>query len=194
LRYALLGVLEARPMTGYELAQFFDESANWVWSAPHSNIYPALRRLQSEGLLSGHTDIKGAKLERTVYSITDDGRRELRDWVVSDPGSPLLRDPIMLRMVFADLIEPPDEIIKLLSVLIERQSDLIAQWKQHADALRRKQTPLILERLKNRPSAVHDRIAEIKANVFDLMITQAEVWIEWATATIELLDGDTTRP
>ena len=37
-------------MTGYELARFFDASTAWVWSAPHSNIYPALRKMEAEGL------------------------------------------------------------------------------------------------------------------------------------------------
>ena len=187
LRYALLGVLEARRMTGYELAQFFDQSTAWVWSAPHSNIYPALRKMEAEGLLEGEIDIKGEKLERTSYSITDEGRRALREWVVSDPGAPT-RDPLLLRMVFADIVDP-EEMTELLQVLIERQAELIDQWSDHAESLRRKDTALLRERLKTRPSEDHDRIAAIKANVFDLMVAQAETWIEWATQTVKLLDS-----
>jgi len=186
LRYALLGVLEARPMTGYELAQFFDGSTAWVWSAPHSNIYPTLRKMQAEGLLAAETDIKGEKLERTSYSITDEGERALKEWVVSDPGPPT-RDPLLLRMVFADIVDP-EEVTKLLGMLIERQTDLVAQWTDHAQALRRKDTDLLRERLKTKPPEDHDRIAEIKANVFDLMVAQAETWIEWATRAVEGFD------
>ena len=32
LRHALLGVLAARPMSGYDLSQFFDSSTGWVWT------------------------------------------------------------------------------------------------------------------------------------------------------------------
>lgn len=188
LRYALLGVLEARPMTGYELAQFFNGSTAWVWSAPHSNIYPALRKMEAEGLLESETDIKGEKLERTSYSITDEGRRALKNWVISDPGPPT-RDPLLLRLVFAD-IPDPEETSKLLETLIERQADLITQWSDHAEALRRKDTDLLRERLKTRPPEEHDRIAEIKASVFDLMVAQAETWIEWATRAAEGFDDE----
>ncbi len=188
LRHALLGVLEARPMTGYELARFFDASTAWVWSAPHSNIYPALRKMEAEGLLEAETDIKGEKLERTNYSITDEGRRALKNWVVSDPGPPM-RDPLLLRLIFADIADP-EETLKLLETLIERQTDLIAQWTDHADALRRKDTDLIRERLKTRPPEDHDRIAEIKASVFDLMVAQAETWIAWATEAAEGFDDE----
>ncbi len=188
LRHALLGVLEARPMTGYELARFFDASTAWVWSAPHSNIYPALRKMEAEGLLEAETDIKGEKLERTSYSITEEGRRALRSWVISDPGPPT-RDPLLLRLIFADLPDP-EETSKLLTTLIERQNDLIAQWSDHAEALRRKDTDLLRERLKTRPPEEHDRIAEIKASVFDLMVAQAETWIEWATRAVEEFDDE----
>ncbi len=188
LRYALLGVLEARPMTGYELARFFDASTAWVWSAPHSNIYPALRKMEAEGLLETETDIKGEKLERTNYSITDEGRLALKNWVVSDPGPPT-RDPLLLRLIFAD-IPDPEETSKLLETLIERQTDLITQWTDHAEALRRKDTDLLRERLKTRPSEDHDRIAEIKASVFDLMVAQAETWIAWATQAAEGFDDE----
>ncbi len=188
LRYALLGVLEARPMTGYELAQFFDGSTAWVWSAPHSNIYPALRKMEGEGLLEAETDIKGEKLERTTYRITDAGRAALREWVVSDPGAPP-RDPMLLRMVFADIVEP-DDAVRQIEALIDRQTDLVAQWTAQAEALRRKDTVLLRERLKTRPAKDHDRIAAIKANVFDLMVAQAQTWIEWANQTIKLLEDD----
>lgn len=175
-------------MTGYELARFFDASTAWVWSAPHSNIYPALRKMEAEGLLRTETDIKGEKLERTSYSITDEGRLALKNWVVSDPGPPT-RDPVLLRLIFAD-IPDPEEISKLLETMIERQTDLIAQWTEHAEALRRKDTDLLRERLKTRPSEDHDRIAEIKASVFDLMTAQAETWIAWATRAAEGFDDE----
>jgi DNA-binding PadR family transcriptional regulator len=33
-------------MTGYDLLQFFDASVAFIWHAPHSNIYPELRRME----------------------------------------------------------------------------------------------------------------------------------------------------
>ena len=46
LRHALMALLAATPMTGYTLAKQFDQSAAFVWHAPHSQIYPELRRLK----------------------------------------------------------------------------------------------------------------------------------------------------
>jgi DNA-binding PadR family transcriptional regulator len=186
LRYALLGVLEARPMTGYELAQFFDESTSWVWSAPHSNIYPQLRKMEEEGLLSSRTEIRGERLERTVYSISKKGIEELRRWVTSDPGAVNQRDPLLLRAVFFDMTDP-SEAEDMLEQVIERESDLVKQWQEHRDALLRKDTPLIRERLQRRPRGEHERIAALKANVFQGMIDQAKARVRWARRTLELL-------
>ncbi|WP_279581330.1 PadR family transcriptional regulator [Fodinicola feengrottensis] len=49
LRHALLALLEAEPMSGYSLAKFFDQSVAYVWHAPHSQIYPELRRMSRPG-------------------------------------------------------------------------------------------------------------------------------------------------
>jgi DNA-binding PadR family transcriptional regulator len=192
LRYALLGVLEARPMTGYELAQFFDESTSWVWSAPHSNIYPQLRKMEEEGLLSSRTEIRGERLERTVYSISKKGVEELRRWVTSDPGAVNQRDPLFLRAVFFDMTDP-GEAEDMLEQFIERENDLVKQWQEHRDALLRKDTPLIRERLQRRPRGEHDRIAALKANVFQGMVDQAKARVRWARRTLELLrEADTS--
>ena len=148
-------------MTGYELAQFFDESTSWVWSAPHSNIYPQLRKMEEEGLLTSRTEIRGERLERTVYSISDKGITELRGWVSSDPGPVNQRDPLFLRATFFDMVDD-DDAEALLEEFIARQSDLVKQWQEHREALVRKDTPLIKERLKRRPRTEHERIAALE--------------------------------
>ena len=38
LRHALLALLDASPMTGYELTKIFDQSASRVWHATHPQI------------------------------------------------------------------------------------------------------------------------------------------------------------
>ncbi len=40
-------------MTGYELSQFLASSTGWLWSATHSQIYPALAKLREQGLIEG---------------------------------------------------------------------------------------------------------------------------------------------
>ncbi|EDV5156957.1 PadR family transcriptional regulator, partial [Salmonella enterica subsp. enterica] len=55
LRYALLALLTARPMTGYDLAKSFHVSVGHVWHAPDSQIYPELKRMLADGLVEGES-------------------------------------------------------------------------------------------------------------------------------------------
>jgi DNA-binding PadR family transcriptional regulator len=186
LTHAILGVLEARPMTGYELVQFFDQSMNWVWSAPQSQIYPRLRDMEERGLIDGKKEIRGEKLERTVYSLTDDGFEELVGWVADGPDPTPQRDGLFLQAVFFDMVDA-EKAAAVLQRFIDEQEELIDQWSEHRDRLAAKDTPLIRERLRRRPKKEHDRVAALKAHVFEGKIAVAEARVAWAKRGIKLL-------
>ena len=174
-------------MTGYELAQFFDQSAAWVWSAPHSNIYPELRRLEGEGLLSSSTEIRGEKLERRLYEITDEGVTDLLNWAVSDPSPSYLRDPLFVRVGFLDLADPI-AARSMLSSFIEQQKDLITHWVTHVEQLRAFEAPLLVTRLEHRPRALHHLVVELKANAFLGLIDVAHARIACAQRSLDAIN------
>ena len=43
LKYAILGMLMQKSMTGYELMQQFESALCEFWTANHSQIYPELK-------------------------------------------------------------------------------------------------------------------------------------------------------
>lgn len=186
LKHAILGVLEARPMSGYELGQFFEASTNWVWSAPRSQIYPLLRQLEQQGLVDSEEGLRGERLRRVTYSITPDGLRDLREWLREDHEQPTLRDAVLLQSVFLDMIDPA-EADAVLVHHIERLRVDIERWEAHRSALLAHTAPLLRERLKNRPDADHDRIASMKAHVFDLLIESAQLRVAWAERSRQIV-------
>ncbi|MGC5015874.1 PadR family transcriptional regulator [Streptosporangium sp. DT93] len=189
LQHALLGVLEARPMNGYELTRFFEAAPRWVWSAPHSQIYPALRRMEQAGLIEGRQEIRGTKLRRMVYSITERGLEELRAWVGTDHAAAPVRDAFFLKALFFDMIDP-QRAASVLRAHIAEQEELIAEWRAHREALLDRDTDLLRERLRNRPPAEHDRIATLKAHVFAGQIAVAQARADWAREGLRLLAED----
>ena len=48
LKYAILGLLNQKSMSGYELSSEFESALNEFWNAKHSQIYPELRKLTEE--------------------------------------------------------------------------------------------------------------------------------------------------
>jgi PadR family transcriptional regulator, regulatory protein AphA len=106
LRHALLGLLADHPASGYELTRTFEASLQQhAWHARHSQIYPELNKLADEGLL---TVVGSGSRNRRTYGLTDDGRAELRRWLLSESDSPGVRNEDVLRMFLIPALPPDD--------------------------------------------------------------------------------------
>ncbi|MGH2984146.1 MAG: PadR family transcriptional regulator [Solirubrobacterales bacterium] len=101
----ILGMLAARPRSGYEIKQLVDNSARFFWAASYGQIYPELERLEDEGLVAGSDASQGAR-QRTVYKLTAKGKRAAREWIDREPQVFELRDEGLLELFFAGSIEP----------------------------------------------------------------------------------------
>jgi len=99
-KYAILGMLTFEPMSGYEMKKRFDSSIAHFWTENYGHIYPVLKRLESEGLVTKKTEQASGKPPRHVYSVTDRGRRELRDWLLLPAERPRLRIELLLKLFF----------------------------------------------------------------------------------------------
>jgi PadR family transcriptional regulator AphA len=102
----ILGMLAARPRSGYEIKQLVDNSARFFWAASYGQIYPELKRLEKAGLISGNDSAQGAR-RRTVYKLTASGKRAARAWIEGAPETYELRDEGLLALFFAGSIDPP---------------------------------------------------------------------------------------
>src|SRR3954469_24896065 len=101
----VLGMLAARPRSGYEIKQLVDNSARFFWAASYGQIYPELKRLEDAGLITGSDASQGAR-QRTVYKLTAKGKRAAREWIGGRPQVFELRDEGLLELFFAESIEP----------------------------------------------------------------------------------------
>jgi PadR family transcriptional regulator AphA len=101
----ILGMLAARPRSGYEIKQLVDSSARFFWAASYGQIYPELKKLEEAGLVAGDDSSRGAR-RRTVYRLTRDGRRVAREWIRRPPEVLEIRDEGLLKLFFAGSLEP----------------------------------------------------------------------------------------
>jgi DNA-binding PadR family transcriptional regulator len=100
--YAVLAQLAVRPWSTYELAQQRVRYFRYVWPRAESAIYREVKRLDAMGLVAAKREYVG-KRPRTVYSITEAGRQELREWL-GTPVSPFAMDfEAMIRLFIAPL-------------------------------------------------------------------------------------------
>jgi len=81
LKYGLLGLLNYKKMTGYELNKVFKESLEFFWQGQTSQIYRELTTLEKAGSLSSEVKVQTGKPNKKIYSITKKGREEFLTWL-----------------------------------------------------------------------------------------------------------------
>src|SRR5262249_51515783 len=101
----ILGMLSARPRSGYEIKQLVDNSARFFWAASYGQIYPELKKLEKEGLIAGDDSSQGAR-QRTTFKLAAAGKRAAREWMDQPPEVLETRDEGLLKLFFAGSIEP----------------------------------------------------------------------------------------
>lgn len=102
LKYALLGLLQYNPSTGYDLKQFMDTSTSNFWHAKLSQIYVTLKALEQEGLVTSDVQEQESRPDRRVYTLTEQGTQELDQWLQDISMERLqLKDPFLLKLFFS---------------------------------------------------------------------------------------------
>jgi DNA-binding PadR family transcriptional regulator len=109
----ILGLLASRPLSGYDIKAIVDRSTRFFWAASYGQIYPELRRLEEEGLISGQ-DASNGNRGRRVYQLTPAGHEALVHWLLEDRTTTVeLRDESLLRLFFGDTV-PREKALMVL--------------------------------------------------------------------------------
>jgi DNA-binding PadR family transcriptional regulator len=125
IKFLLLGLLAEAPRHGYELKSLFEQLFGGTWPLNPGQVYMTLERLEEAGLVTSQRVEQELLPDRRVYSITEDGRQELKLWTAEPSIGPIrLRDEL-----FA----------KVLTALVSGQADPLgmiwAQRRTHMQAL-----------------------------------------------------------
>jgi DNA-binding PadR family transcriptional regulator len=103
---ALLGLLSMKPMSGYDIRQLIPWSIGHFWSESYGQIYPALKQMAAAGLVERTTERQKSRPDRYVYSLTKEGRRELREWLKLPPEMAVPRNELLLKVFFGGQVSP----------------------------------------------------------------------------------------
>jgi PadR family transcriptional regulator, regulatory protein AphA len=123
----LLGTIALGRRTGYDIKAFIDKTARYFWAASYGQIYPELKRLEDQGLVSGRPEPSGGRA-RTVYELTEAGTAALQRWLVSDDApSYELRDEGMLKLFFSD--SAPERRIDIVRAMRTREERALAHLR-----------------------------------------------------------------
>lgn len=134
LKYILLGLLSHQQLAGYDIKKLFEGELGDFWYSNHSQIYPELKRMESDGFIKAATATVGTKLEKTYYTITPSGTALLENWM-HDPLNALVpsRDEFTMKLYLINDAHDP-LVRKLFHEEIERHQEkhqyLKLRWQQ----------------------------------------------------------------
>src|SRR5438552_15314812 len=83
-QFAVLGMLNLRPMTGYEIKQAYQKGPANFMPISFGEIYPALAKLGKEKLV--RQDQQPGSRGSICYFITGKGEKNLRSWLDRKSG------------------------------------------------------------------------------------------------------------
>jgi len=135
IKHAILGLLHYGDMHGYRIKNHLENNFGHMWTVNFGQIYPALKQMHEEGLVNmKEVGVKDAP-DRKQYSITGAGRREFREWLLSDPEKGMiLRDPFLLRFTFLGFgdhkraVEMIDAQISEYETQLLRRKENLPKW------------------------------------------------------------------
>ena len=124
-RFALLGLLTLKPMTGYEMRKFIDSSISFFWRESYGNIYPILKQLDKDGLVEVREKRQAGRPDRKIYKLTSRGRSVFREWQRQPAEVEHFKSELLLKIFFGRQL-PSNELHALLREFAGQQSRLLA--------------------------------------------------------------------
>jgi PadR family transcriptional regulator AphA len=133
LESALLGFLSYRPMTGYDMKKLFDHVIAPFWTAPQSQIYTALYRLEAENSVQAEIVRQDTKPNRKLYRITAKGEEKLHDWLSQTHPPESARSPFLLQLWLSGFAED-DAVLRFLSESVDELRRHLAELEGKPEA------------------------------------------------------------
>jgi PadR family transcriptional regulator AphA len=182
LDHAILGFLQYRPFSGYDLKKLFDTSVRHFWPADQSQIYRTLSRLEEQGWAHQQVVAQESRPNRKVFHITESGRRELARWLAAPVPPEEHRSAGLIQVFFAGQLA--DE-------------QILATFERVAAALRG-----LLEvyaRIPEQVEPYHEMVGSRRESFFWMLtlecgIANARSQLEWVESAIRRIRaGDYTN-
>ncbi len=178
LKYVLLGFLNYRTATGYELKQALNRSTMHFWHAELSQIYVTLKALESEGFVTSKVQPQEERPDRRVYTITRAGRAALAGWLaqpITELGTK--KELLLLKLFFSAQLDK-----EVLLTQLRLQRDL---HQQRYHQIQTEMAAEIQQSAQEYPQLIKDALLwEATRRLGEL---HEEAYLRWLDETIALV-------
>ena len=120
-------MLSIKPMSGYDIKKLIETSISNFWTESYGQIYPMLKTLVAEKLVTRSTERQSGKPDRHVYELTEGGREELRDWLSITVTPQVDRNELLLKLFFGEE-SPVDVSLTHIAEFRRRHEELLERY------------------------------------------------------------------
>lgn len=175
LRYTILAFLSRQSLSGYEVAKEFAEGfGSCFWRASQQQIYAELAKLEQQGSVTYDAIPQPGRLNKKIYSITEEGLQDLTEWLTKPCEPAAIREDLGVLGLAGHLVSHQIVIRE-----IERRSRLHADILQHMNKM-------------DEHFAQNLELLEIKDLYMHLIIRRAiryqEEWIAWCNEALQAIE------
>lgn len=136
----ILGMLMEASSSGYEIKQKFEKLFSHFYNASYGTIYPTLKSMENEGLITKENRVQEGKPNKNIYTITDKGRQSFYQYLESDIQGVEMKSDFMVRLYFGQLAHP-ELVIKWLEKGIEDHEKSLAKLMEERENWRSRLSP-----------------------------------------------------
>jgi PadR family transcriptional regulator, regulatory protein AphA len=130
VRTICLSILYTEESTGYEIRKLSTEGEySYFVDASFGAIYPALQKLEADGLVTSRVEQQDGKPAKKIYAITPAGRREFIDSLFDKLGEDEFRSEFLLFLRFAAEL-PQSLVASRLKEQLSKLDDKIAEMEK----------------------------------------------------------------
>jgi PadR family transcriptional regulator AphA len=133
IEHAVLGLLQAGPLHGYQLHQQLGDpiGLSRVWRIKQAHLYALLERFEEESLISSILQPQEVRPTRRVYQLTENGRAAFQKWLYT----PVKRPRGMRGEVQAKLYFIQSESSEKRAEFISTQRQVCQKWLAEQKAI-----------------------------------------------------------
>lgn len=103
------------------------------WSGNNNQIYKALLNLENEDLVTSEVVHQDNSPSKKIYTITEEGLKELKNWLVSSPEAPEIKKTFLVQLAWSDMLSNQE----LSDVLSKYENEIKLQLAMQKEKYRR---------------------------------------------------------
>ncbi|NER37374.1 MAG: PadR family transcriptional regulator [Oscillatoria sp. SIO1A7] len=174
LTHTILAAIASEPQTGYDLSKRFDDSVGFFWKASQQQIYRELAKMEDRGLLSSEIIPQVGRPAKKLYSLTEEGLRELKTWIVQPSDPMAIREDLLVKVMAGHLVSREE----------------ILQELQHRRQIHAQQLSIY----RHKEKTIFGNLAKLPLEKQCLYLTlrrgilYEENWVAWCDEAIEILE------